>query len=250
MFGAEENPAAAIDEDGVRVYLDALKGMFLVEEVPGWVPPARNKRRFTVYARALNLLDDTPLLYYRDDSGLEADAVVQLADGRWAAFEFKVSEDKVAAGAASLRRLREKVCSNPRSRTRQPEFMAVIVGNGEYAREVEDGIYAIPIRVLGAQEAHGHKGHRLTSVSTYIARYLRSTSSLGTAFSRTRLAVARAASGHCAGSKSSKPARTSRTAESNSPRLTSQSVAIAMTSRSSISPSSRCEPKSKAILVE
>ncbi len=198
MFGAEENPAAVIDEDGVRVYLDALKGMFLVEEVPGWVPPARDKRRFTVkpkryladpslacavlgmspaallddwqtfglvfenlavrdlsvYARALNLLDDAPLRYYRDDSGLEADAVVQLADGRWAAFEFKVSEDKVAAGVASLRRLRKKLSLSPRSPTkpavRPPEFMAVVVGNGEFAREVEDGIYAIPIRVLGA----------------------------------------------------------------------------------------------------
>ena len=107
-------------------------------------------RDLSVYARALDLLDDAPLRYYRDDSGLEADAVVQLADGRWAAFEFKVGEDKVTAGVASLRRLREKVCSNPRSQTRRPEFMAVIVGNGEFAREVEDGIYAIPIRVLGA----------------------------------------------------------------------------------------------------
>ena len=112
--------------------------------------PSLAVRDLSVYARALNLLDDAPLRYYRDDSRLEADAVIQLADGRWAAFDFKVSEDKVAAGAASLRRLREKACSNPRSQTRQPEFMAVIVGNGEYAREVEDGIYAIPIRVLGA----------------------------------------------------------------------------------------------------
>ena len=33
--------------------------------------------------------------YYRDDSGLEADAVIETLDGRWAAFEFKLSEEKV-----------------------------------------------------------------------------------------------------------------------------------------------------------
>ena len=52
-------------------------------------------------------------------------------------------------GVVRLWRMRDKLCSNPRSRTRAPEFMAVITGNGEYARMVEDGIYAIPIRLLG-----------------------------------------------------------------------------------------------------
>ena len=193
MFGAEENPLSVIDEGRVRVFLDALKGMYIVEEVPGWAPPARNRKRFatkpkryladpslacallgmspaalladwqtfglvfenmavrdlSVYARALDLLDDVPVRYYRDDSGVEADAIVQLADGRWAAFEFKVSEDKVEKGVASLQRMRRKVCENPRSQTRPPEFMAVITGVGEYAREVAEGIVAVPIRLLG-----------------------------------------------------------------------------------------------------
>lgn len=69
---------------------------------------------------------------------------MQLADGRWAAFEFKVSEDKAAKGAD----LRAKLCSNARAQTREPEFMAVITGNGEYARKAEDGIYVIPLRAL------------------------------------------------------------------------------------------------------
>lgn len=193
MFGAEESPLSVIDEGRVRAYLDALKGMYIVEEVPGWAPPARDRKRFatkpkryladpslacallgmspaallddwqtfglvfenmavrdlSVYARALDLLDDVPVRYYRDDSGVEADAIVQLADGRWAAFEFKVSEDKVEKGVASLERMRRKVCENPRSQTRPPEFMAVITGVGEYAREVAEGIVAVPIRLLG-----------------------------------------------------------------------------------------------------
>ena len=193
MFGAEENPLSVIDEGRVRVYLDALKGMYIVEEVPGWTPPARDRKRFatkpkryladpslacallgmspaallddwqtfglvfenmavrdlSVYARALDLLDDVPVRYNRDDSGVQADAIVQLADGRWAAFEFKVSEDKVERGVASLERMRRKVCENPRSQTRPPEFMAVITGVGEYAREVAEGIVVVPIRLLG-----------------------------------------------------------------------------------------------------
>lgn len=193
MFGAEANPLSVIDEGRVRAYLDALKGMYIVEEVPGWAPPARDRKRFatkpkryladpslacallgmspaalladwqtfglvfenmavrdlSVYARALDLLDDVPVRYYRDDSGVEADAIVQLADGRWAAFEFKVSEDKVEKGVASLQRMRRKVCENPRSQTRPPEFMAVITGVGEYAREVAEGIVAVPLRLLG-----------------------------------------------------------------------------------------------------
>ena len=193
MFGAEENPLSVIDEGRVRAYLDALKGMYIVEEVPGWAPPARDRKRFatkpkryladpslacallgmspaalladwqtfglvfenmvvrdlSVYARALDLLDDVPVRYYRDDSGVEVDAIVQLADGRWAAFEFKVSEDKVGKGVASLERMRRKVCENPRSQTRPPEFMAVITGVGEYAREVAEGIVVVPLRLLG-----------------------------------------------------------------------------------------------------
>lgn len=193
MFGAEENPLSVIEEGRVRAYLDALKGMYIVEEVPGWAPPARDRKRFatkpkryladpslacallgmspaalladwqtfglvfenmavrdlSVYARAFDLLDDVPVRYYRDDSGVEADAIVQLADGRWAAFEFKVSEDKVEKGVASLERMRRKVCENPRSQTRPPEFMAVITGVGEYAREVAEGIVAVPLRLLG-----------------------------------------------------------------------------------------------------
>ena len=51
---------------------------------------------------------------------------MELADGRWAAFEFKVGEDKVEAAEESLLRLRRKLCENPRARVREPEFLAVV----------------------------------------------------------------------------------------------------------------------------
>ncbi len=59
-------------------------------------------------------------------------------------------ESKIGEGVASLKRLRKKVSENPNVRTRPPEFVAVIAGVSEYARKVEDGVYVIPLRSLGA----------------------------------------------------------------------------------------------------
>lgn len=194
MYGGEDDPASLISEDTLASYLSFLKQSYLVEEVPGWVPQSRSRKRLatkprryladpslaaaqlgmgpeallrdwqtfgllfeamcvrdlTVFARALPDVGFEPVRYYRDDSGLEADAVVELADGRWAAFEFKVSEDKVADGVASLLRLRRKLCENPRARVREPEFTAVVTGLSRYARRTEEGVYVIPLRCLGA----------------------------------------------------------------------------------------------------
>lgn len=194
MYGGEDDPASLISEDTLASYLSFLRQSYLVEEVPGWVPQSRSRKRLatkprryladpslaaaqlgmgpeallrdwqtfgllfeamcvrdlTVFARALPDVGFEPVRYYRDDSGLEADAVVELADGRWAAFEFKVSEDKVADGVASLLRLRRKLCENPRARVREPEFTAVVTGLSRYARRTEEGVYVVPLRCLGA----------------------------------------------------------------------------------------------------
>ncbi len=192
VFGESNAENAKSHQEIIRRYLNAFSGMFLIEEVGGWAPQARDRKRFltkpkryfadpslacailgmstdnllndwqtfgllfenlvirdlSVYAQSLDLLDGKPVRYYRDDSGLECDAVIQLADGRWAAFEIKSSEEKVAKAIKNLKKLRKKLCVNPKSQTKEPTFMAVITGIGEYAREVEDGIFVIPIRAL------------------------------------------------------------------------------------------------------
>ena len=184
----------AVSATTIANYLALFRSLFVLEEIPGWVPPARSPKRINVkpkryfadpslavatlamspeslrldwqtfglvfenlcmrdllvYANALELVGDTPVRYYRDETGLEADAIIELADGRWAAFEIKVSEEKALDGIESLRRLRKKLTAHERARTRQPEFMAVITGVSHYARKTEDGIYVIPITCLGA----------------------------------------------------------------------------------------------------
>ena len=107
-------------------------------------------RDLDVYARALPQPGLHPIRYYRDDSDLEADAVIETADGRWGAFEIKLSEEKVDRGAESLIRLRNKLLKDELGRTKEPSFLAVLTGMGEVAYRRSDGVYVIPIRALGA----------------------------------------------------------------------------------------------------
>ena len=106
-------------------------------------------RDLAVYAQALPN-GGAEVRYYRDNVGLEADAVVELPDGRWAAFEFKLGVAKAEAGIGSLQRMRTKLLANPQARTREPSFMAVVTGTGEYAYRTGEGMYVIPVRALGA----------------------------------------------------------------------------------------------------
>lgn len=175
-------------------HLDILRRIFLVDEVPGWVPFSRSPKRMRVkpkryfadpslpvallglspeallqdwqtfglvfenlvmrdldvYARALDYTVTHPLRYYHDDSGLEADVIIERADGRWAAIEIKVGLDKVDEAAGNLKRLRDKVCANEKAKVIEPSFMAVVTGMGEAAYRRSDGVYVIPIRALGA----------------------------------------------------------------------------------------------------
>ena len=106
-------------------------------------------RDLTVYARALPEASQDPMHYYRDDNGLEADAVIEDASGRWGAFEVKLGENKADEAAQNLLRIREKLARNSLARTREPAFLAVLVGLGERSYQRADGVYVIPVGCLG-----------------------------------------------------------------------------------------------------
>jgi hypothetical protein len=173
--------------------VEAMKAVYMLDEVPGWDAPVRSKSRlrtkpkryFADSSLAVSLLGTGPetlpsdgqlfgllfeslcmhdlavyasvlpgagpdcLKYYRDSDGLEVDAIIELRDGRWAAFEIKLGEDKAEAGIKSLERLRRKIALNPAARNRDPEFMAVLVGAGSFARrDRETGVYVLPLAAL------------------------------------------------------------------------------------------------------
>lgn len=104
-----------------------------------------------VYASLLPEAQAQSLRYYADADGLEVDIVIELRDGHWAALEVKLGESKVEEAAENLLRLRAKVAANSAARNPEPQFLAVVVGKGAYARRrKEDGIYVVPIGTLTA----------------------------------------------------------------------------------------------------
>jgi hypothetical protein len=92
-------------------------------------------RDLRIYAQAA----DAHVLQYRDSRGLEVDAIVECADGRWAAFEVKLGSGRVDEAAATLHRLAEQIDTEISG---EPAALGVIVGTG-YGHRCEDGIVAV-----------------------------------------------------------------------------------------------------------
>lgn len=167
-------------------YMEALKDLYVIEDLPAWNPNIRSKtiirstptRHFidtSIACRALgvspnDLMNDLEsfglffedfavrdlsiyanaiggtVTHYRDNTGLECDAVVHLEDGRWGAIEIKLGGDElIEYGAQSLKNLRDKITSI--SEERAPSFLMVLTAvGGAYRRE--DGVYVAPINLL------------------------------------------------------------------------------------------------------
>ena len=174
----------ALRENTAHEYLAALERLMIVEDQPAWTTHLRSKsslrgrpkRHFVDPSLAvaalranperllkdLNLLGllfesmvirdlriyaqaaEAEVLHYRDNTGLEVDAIIQAADGRWGAFEIKLGAARVDEGAANLLKFVERVDLD---RCGKPSALGVIVSAGYgYAK---DGIGVIPIGALG-----------------------------------------------------------------------------------------------------
>lgn len=182
LAGGADGP---LDGRTVTDYLQALERLMVIEDQPAWAPHLRSRARLRKAAKrhfvdpslalaatgasAERLLEDVewfgqvfeslvirdlrvlsqPLggevLHYRDDYGVEVDAIVQLHDGRWGAIEIKLGESQVDAAAASLKRFSEQIDSQ---RTGSPAFLAVICGKG-YGYRRADGVIVVPVGALG-----------------------------------------------------------------------------------------------------
>lgn len=96
-----------------------------------------------VYAR----MSDGNVMHYRDGDGNEIDAVLELPNRRWGAFEIKTGAHEIEEGAKSLLGMDAKIRGQENGRP--PVFMCVICGmtNAAYVRD--DGVYVIPPTVLG-----------------------------------------------------------------------------------------------------
>ncbi|MDR1068727.1 MAG: DUF4143 domain-containing protein [Clostridiales Family XIII bacterium] len=107
-------------------------------------------RDLRIYASCMDSALPHPIMYYRDSDNLEVDAIIELRDGRWAAIEIKLSDNKAADGINSLMRLKNKIAANPMARNPEPTFMAVLVGKTDFCRQTPEGVYVIPVTSLTA----------------------------------------------------------------------------------------------------
>ena len=86
---------------------------------------------------------DGQLYHFRDNvSGDEVDAIVEFKDGRYAAFEIKLSDGSIQDAVASLKKFSENV-------EKKPEYMCIIVGHLDTVmRDPETGIFIVPATTL------------------------------------------------------------------------------------------------------
>lgn len=173
-----------ISDKTVSTYMNALRRIFVVEDLPAWAPSLRSKtairtsakrhfvdpsiatgvlrtnpegilqdfkyfgflfealctRDVRVYAQA----NDGDVFHYRDKSGLEADLIVRLRDGRWAALEVKLGNKQIEEAAENLLAIKTKI---DKEKMGEPSFLMIITG-GQLAYRRKDGIWVVPLGCL------------------------------------------------------------------------------------------------------
>ena len=174
----------SFSEPTIYSYINALRRIFLIEDIPAWKPSLRSKsairtsekRQFVdpsiatavMQLDANGLLDDfeyfgflfeslvtrdlriyTQVLggevfHYRDKDKLEADLIIRLHNDKWAAVEVKLGSREIEDGARHLIELKNKVDT---AKVGEPAFLMVVTG-GQFAYRREDGVYVVPLGCL------------------------------------------------------------------------------------------------------
>ena len=183
----KNNDIATLDDDTIVSYLEALRKIFVVEDMPAWNPNLRSKtairtadtRYFvdpsiataalgmgpadlvndlntmgfffeTMCVRDLRVYAEAlngKVYHFRDKSGLECDAVVHLRNGQYGLIEIKLGGQSLIDDG--VRTLNSLAAQVDTSRMKAPSFKMVLTATGEYAyRRSEDGIYIVPVGCL------------------------------------------------------------------------------------------------------
>ena len=181
-----ETSGPGLSAKTIREYMALLERLYLLEQIPAWHPALRSpvkfrqtpKRMLVDPSLAVAGLNASPadlkqdpktlgflfesmilrdlltyaqsaratLWHYRDDAGLEADAVLTFPSGVWAAIEIKLGYTQIDAAAQNLVRLARKMSEAGDS---YPAAMIVIVGVGGVSHRRDDGVCVIPADLLG-----------------------------------------------------------------------------------------------------
>lgn len=175
-----------IDGNTVAAYLDIFKRLFITDNQPPFSTQIRSsvrvkqgeKRHFSDPSLACALMKATPsgllgdletlgflfealcerdlriyaesfganLYHYQDYSGQEIDAVIELADGQWCAFEIKLGANQIDAAAANLLKMKKQMSEDPKGKP--PAVLCVLCGMASAAYQRPDGVFVVPITAL------------------------------------------------------------------------------------------------------
>ncbi len=182
----QANSFASISENTIVSYINALKNIFVIEDLPAWNPNLRsrisirtsNTRYYTdpsIASAALgigvnDLINDLNTMglffenmcirdlrvyaesldgsvyHYRDKSGLECDAVIHLRNGDYGLIEIKLGGDKNIDDAIKVLNKLENKID--KDKMKPPSFKMVLIGIGQYAYKRDDGIWIVPVDCL------------------------------------------------------------------------------------------------------
>ena len=180
------NDEKSINEETVASYVNALRKIFVVEDMPAWNPNLRSKtvirssdtryyidpsiaaaalgigpndlindlKTFgflfeTLCVRDLRVFADAlggSVYHYRDRDGQECDAVIHLRNGRFGLIEIKLGGDKLIEEGAKSLKALEAKIDTDKMNA--PSFLMVLTGTGDFAYRRPDGIYVVPIGCL------------------------------------------------------------------------------------------------------
>jgi hypothetical protein len=182
----KEKDAQDIDANTVTSYLDIFKRLFLTDNQPPFASNVRSsvrvrqaeKRHFADPSLACALLKLTPeallndletlgfmfealcerdlriyaesfggtLYHYQDYKNREIDAVIELPDGKWAAFEIKLGANQIDQAAANLKQIQREFEEDKKAVP--PSVLCVLCGLSNAAYQRPDGVFVIPITAL------------------------------------------------------------------------------------------------------
>lgn len=175
-----------IDLSTIHSYLNALRKIFVIEDMEAWSPNLRSKTAIrtsetkyfidpsiavaalgigpndllsdlntfgllfeTLCVRDLRVFADYlngKVYHYRDKNGLECDAVVHLRNGSYGLVEIKLGGDRLIEKAVANLKKLESILDS--DKMKKPAFLMVLTGVGEYAYRRKDGIYIVPVGCL------------------------------------------------------------------------------------------------------
>lgn len=176
----------SLSEETITSYINALKQLYVIEDVQAWNPNLRSKTAIrtsdtryytdpslataslgvgskdlindlktmglifeTLVIRDLRVYaeaNDGQLYHYRDKSGLECDAVIYLRNGTYGLIEIKLGGEESIKEGSETLKRLSEKIDTDRMNA--PSFLAVVTGVGNYAYRREDGIFVVPIGCL------------------------------------------------------------------------------------------------------